>query len=78
MPDGWRLGDTDWEGFTWRGDRKVKLRAWGVLAEGPGGAFAVAIAAGEAECYRQLARKLRGELGEERGWAPPADAFEVG
>ena len=71
------LRGTDREGFQWFDDPYVIVRAWAALAEGPAGERMVAIAAGEPEAYRQLARRLRGELEEQDGWAPPTAAIEL-
>lgn len=77
LPEGWTLRGTDREGFQWFDEPYVIVRAWAALAEGPAHERMVAIAADEAEAYRQLARRLRGELDEEQGWAPPATAIEL-
>ena len=61
----------------WNREEKRELEvAWAALAEGPAGEQIVAVATGAAEAYRQLARRLRGELDEQDGWAPPAAAIE--
>lgn len=68
LPPGWKLGKTDLEIF--RGP-KVKLWTYSACAEGPGGAGALAIGLSQAAAYHHLARRLRGELDETDGWAPP-------
>jgi hypothetical protein len=68
LPDGWRLYDVDRERFRVPGG---KVEAFGVSAVGPGGTAAVVLAVGEANAYRQLARRLRGELEVAEAWAPP-------
>jgi hypothetical protein len=77
LPEGWTLRGTDREGFQWFDEPEVLVRAWAALAEGPAEERMVAVAATEAEAYRQLARRLRGELEEQDGWAPPSAAIEL-
>jgi hypothetical protein len=77
LPDAWALRATDREGFQWFDEPYVIVRAWAALAEGPGNERMVAIAADEATAYRQLARRLRGDLDEREGWAPPSAAIET-
>jgi hypothetical protein len=77
LPDAWALRGTDREGFQWFDEPYVIVRAWAALAEGPGNERMVAIAADEATAYRQLARRLRGDLDEREGWAPPSAAIET-
>jgi hypothetical protein len=73
LPDGWRIVEADRENFS-AGDHSMDV--WGAFAEGPGGEVTVAVAASEAEAYRQLAGRLRGELEESDGWAPPLTGVE--
>jgi hypothetical protein len=76
LPAGWRLRGTDREGFQWFDEPTRIVRAWAALAEGPNGERAAAVALTEAEAYRQLARRLRGELEVTLGWAPPDEGVE--
>ena len=68
LPEGWKLYDVDRERFSLP-DRKVET--YGVSAVGPGGQAALVLAVEEANAYRQLARRLRGELEVADAWAPP-------
>ena len=68
LPEGWQLYEADRERFRLPG-RKVET--FGVSAVGPGGQAAFVLAVGEANAYRHLARRLRGELEVADAWAPP-------
>ena len=68
LPEGWRVYEADRERFRLPG-RKVET--FGVSAVGPDGQAAFVLAVGEANAYRQLARRLRGELEVADAWAPP-------
>ena len=68
LPEGWQLYEADQERFRLPG-RKVET--FGVSAVGPGGHAAFVLAVGEANAYRQLVRRLRGELEVTDAWAPP-------
>jgi hypothetical protein len=68
LPEGWKIVEADFENFS-AGDHSMDV--WGAFAEGPGGELAVAVAGTQAEAYRQLARRLRGDLEVSEGWAPP-------
>lgn len=68
LPEGWQLYEADRERFRLPGR---KLETFGVSAVGPGGEAALAVGVGEAGAYRQLARRLRGELEVTDAWAPP-------
>ena len=76
LPLGWKLRGTDREGFQWHRKPYRILHAWAALAESDAGKQAVAVATDEAGAYRQLARRLRGELEESRGWAPRAGSAQ--
>ncbi len=71
LPDGWALYEADRERFRLPG-RKVET--FGVSAIGPGGQAAFVLAVGEANAYRHLKRRLRGELQVADAWAPPVPA----
>jgi hypothetical protein len=73
LPSGWRIVECDRERFS-AGDHSMDV--WGAFAEGPGGEVAVAVALTQAEAYRQLARRLRGDLDVSDGWAPPLPAVD--
>jgi hypothetical protein len=69
LPAGWKLLDfADREIYTVPG---AKIVTYSVAAHGPNGEVEMVIAVGEANAYRQLARRLRGELEMAEGWAPP-------
>ena len=68
LPDGWQPYDVDRERFRLPGR---KLETYAVSAVGPGGEAALVLAVGEANAYRQLTRRLRGELTVTEAWAPP-------
>jgi PAS domain-containing protein len=70
LPDGWQMYDVDRERFRVAGR---KLEVFGVSAVGAGGDGALVLAVGEANAYRQLARRLRGELEPTDVWAPPLE-----
>ena len=76
LPPGWKLRGTDREGFKWFDEPYRILRAWAALAESESGEQAIAVATSEAEAYRHLARRLRGDLDEAPGWAPPTGSVE--
>jgi hypothetical protein len=73
LPPGWKIVEADFENFS-AGDHSLDV--WGAFAEGPGGELAVAVALTQADAYRQLARRLRGDLDVNEGWAPPLTAVE--
>ncbi len=68
LPAGWRLGKSEHERYSGPG---FKLDTYSATAEGPDGDGSLAIGLDEAAAWRQLARRLRGELLESEGWAPP-------
>ena len=68
LPEGWQLYEADLERFRLPGR---KLETYGVSAVGPGGEAVLVLGVGEAGAYRQLTRKLRGELEITDAWAPP-------
>ncbi|HEX2111570.1 MAG TPA: hypothetical protein VHF67_08450 [Gaiellaceae bacterium] len=68
LPEGWQLYEVDRERYRLPGR---KLETFGVSAVGPGGEAALVVAVGEAGAYRQLTRRLRGELEVTDAWAPP-------
>jgi hypothetical protein len=67
LPDGWRLDYPDRERFRLPG-QEVLTHVIG--ASGPGGEAFVVVGLGEQGAYRQVARKLRGDLEESDGWVP--------
>jgi hypothetical protein len=72
LPEGWTLLGTDHERFgLFRPG--LGLDCWGASAEGPNGERTLAVARTEYDAYIQLARRVRGELEEADGWAPPVD-----
>jgi hypothetical protein len=73
LPSGWKIVEADHENFS-AGDQSLSV--WGAFAEGPGGEVAVGVALTQAEAYRQLARRLRGDLDVSDGWAPPLNGGE--
>jgi hypothetical protein len=68
LPEGWQLYEADRERFRLPGR---KLETYGVSAVGPGGEAVLVLGVGEAGAYRQLTRRLRGELEITDAWAPP-------
>lgn len=68
LPDGWELHRPDRERYR-RGTARVAV--WSVAATGPHQQVAVGAALDEAGAFGALARRLRGELDPEEGWAPP-------
>jgi hypothetical protein len=73
LPDGWKIAEADHENFS-AGDHSLSV--WGAFAEGPGGEVAVAVGLTQEKAYRQLARRLRGDLDVSEGWAPPLTGVE--
>jgi hypothetical protein len=68
LPAGWTLELPDRERFRLPG-REVETYAVG--AWGPGGDAFVVMGLEEDGAYRQVVRRMRGELEETEGWAPP-------
>jgi hypothetical protein len=68
LPEGWTLLGADHERF---GLFRPGMDAWAASAEGPHGERTLAVGLTEQNAYIQLARRLRGELPESEGWAPP-------
>ena len=73
LPGGWTLVGSDRETFNVWGDddEHWDLQIWAAVAQSPHGEQAAAIALTEADAYRSLARRLRGELAEAPAWGPP-------
>ena len=72
LPAGWELYDNDRERYFFPGGY---LKTYAVAAGGPSGEAALVMGLGEAGGYRQLSRRLRGELEITDSWAPPMDTF---
>ena len=68
LPSGWSLFSIDRERYMLRG---AQLETFGVVASSSTGEAAMAIALTEADAYRQLLRRFRGELEISDGWVPP-------
>jgi hypothetical protein len=75
LPEGWRLDDSDREHYQ---TGEHGFNSWAAFAAGPGGEVVAAVALTEAESWRQLARRLRGDLEVTEGWAPPLTDVEGG
>jgi hypothetical protein len=67
LPHGWELRPPDHERFRLPGQEVV---TYSIGASGPAGEAFVVVGLGEEGAYRQVARKLRGELEETDGWVP--------
>ncbi len=67
LPEGWALFAIDRERYLLRGSQ---LETFGVAAHNSFGDAALAIALTEADAYRQLLRRVRGELEVSEGWVP--------
>jgi hypothetical protein len=68
LPDGWELDSPDGERFRLPG---APLQTYALAAGEPGEEAVLVVAVGKANAYRQLARRLRGELESAEAWAPP-------
>lgn len=77
LPEGWKLAEEDREGFLLPGPHtQISLDVWAAAAEGPNGELELAVACDKAGAYIALARRLRGDLEETDGWAPPMQHVE--
>jgi hypothetical protein len=77
LPEGWKLAEEDREGFLLPGPHtQIALDVWAAAAEGPNGELELAVACDKAGAYIALARRLRGDLEETDGWAPPVQHIE--
>lgn len=72
LPEGWELDLPDGERFRLPG---AHVQVYALDAAGPGGDAVLVVAVGKANVYRQLVRRLRGELEVADGWAPPVPAL---
>ena len=68
LPPGWKLFYSDRERYSFPG---AYLETWAVAAKGPGNKGELVMGLGEAGGFRQLARRLRGELEITEAWAAP-------
>lgn len=72
VPPGWKPFDTDRERYFFPDGY---LETWAVSAAGPDGQVELVLGVGEAGAFRQLARRLRGELDVQEAWAAPMEEF---
>jgi hypothetical protein len=76
LAEGWKLAEEDREGFLLAGPQtQISLDVWAAAAEGPNGELELAVACDKAGAYIALARRLRGDLEETDGWAPPVQSI---
>ena len=72
LPSGWELFMSDRERYAFPNGY---LETWAVAAGGPGDEAELVMGLGEAGGFRQLARRLRGELEIADAWAPPMEGL---
>ena len=77
LPSGWQPFAIERERYLVKGSELKQLPTFGAAAIGPAGEAQLAIALSEAEAYRALLRRARGELMTSEGWAPPLPGLNL-
>ena len=77
LPAGWKPFAIERERYLLKRAELTQLPTFGAAAIGPSGEAQLAIALSEAEAYRALLRRFRGDLEISEGWAPPLPGLNL-